>query len=59
MNPRILIVDDTPLTRETLRLVLEADGYEVDAVDRWARRPSNCSEAVRFNFSSPTTGCPR
>ena len=32
MNPRILIVDDTPLTRETLRLVLEADGYEVEAV---------------------------
>ena len=32
MNPRILIVDDTPLTRETLRQVLEADGYEVEAV---------------------------
>jgi DNA-binding NtrC family response regulator len=32
MNARILIVDDTPLTRETLRQVLEADGYEVDAV---------------------------
>ena len=32
MNPRILIVDDTPLTRETLRLVLEADECEVEAV---------------------------
>ncbi len=32
MNPRILVVDDTPLTRETLRLVLEADGCEVEAV---------------------------
>jgi DNA-binding NtrC family response regulator len=32
MNPRILIVDDTPLTRETLRQVLESDGCEVDAV---------------------------
>ena len=30
MNPRILVVDDTPLTREPLRLVLEADGYEVE-----------------------------
>jgi DNA-binding NtrC family response regulator len=30
MNARILIVDDTPLTRETLRQVLEADGYEVE-----------------------------
>ena len=33
MNPRILVVDDTPLTRETLRLVLEADGYEVEVVE--------------------------
>jgi DNA-binding NtrC family response regulator len=33
MNPRILVVDDTPLTRETLRQVLEADGCEVEAVD--------------------------
>ena len=32
MNPRILIVDDTALTRETLRQVLEADGCEVEAV---------------------------
>ena len=32
MNPRILVVDDTPLIRETLRLVLEADGCEVEAV---------------------------
>src|SRR5271165_7101371 len=33
MKPRILVVDDTPLTRETLRQVLEADGCEVEAVD--------------------------
>ena len=33
MKPRILVVDDTPLTRETLRLVLEAEGCDVDAVD--------------------------
>ncbi len=32
MNPRILIVDDTPLTRETLRQILETDGCEVEAV---------------------------
>jgi DNA-binding NtrC family response regulator len=33
MNPRILVVDDTLLTRETLRQILEADGLEVEAVD--------------------------
>ena len=33
MNPRILVVDDTPLTRETLRLVLETDGCEVEVVE--------------------------
>ena len=33
MKPRILVVDDTPLTRETLRQVLEADGCEVETVD--------------------------
>ncbi|WP_435007403.1 sigma-54-dependent transcriptional regulator [Tundrisphaera lichenicola] len=33
MNPRILVVDDTPLTRETLRLVLEDDGCEVEVTD--------------------------
>ena len=32
MNARILIVDDTTLSRETLRLVLEAEGYEVAAI---------------------------
>jgi DNA-binding NtrC family response regulator len=32
MNPRILVVDDIPLTRETLRQILEADGCEVEAV---------------------------
>ncbi len=32
MNPRILVVDDTPLTRETLRQVLQADGFEVEVV---------------------------
>ena len=32
MNPRILIVDDSPLTRESLRQVLEAEDYEVEAV---------------------------
>ena len=30
MNPRILIVDDTPLVRETLRQILEADECEVE-----------------------------
>jgi DNA-binding NtrC family response regulator len=33
MNPRILVVDDTLLTRETLHQILEADGLEVEAVD--------------------------
>ncbi len=32
MNPRILIVNDSPLTRESLRQVLEAEDYEVEAV---------------------------
>jgi DNA-binding NtrC family response regulator len=32
MNARILIVDDNPLSRESLRQVLEAEGHEVDAV---------------------------
>ncbi len=32
MNPRILIVDDSPLSRETLRQVLEAEEYEVETV---------------------------
>ena len=32
MQPRILVVDDTILVRETLRAVLEAEGYEVEAV---------------------------
>ena len=30
MTPRILVVDDTLLTRETLRQVLEQDGWEVE-----------------------------
>jgi DNA-binding NtrC family response regulator len=33
MSLRILVVDDTPLTRETLRQVLEADGFEVETAD--------------------------
>jgi len=32
MNPRILVVDDTPLIRETLRQILEEDGCEVEVV---------------------------
>ena len=32
MNARILLVDDTALIRETLKLVLEANGHEVEAV---------------------------
>ena len=32
MNPRILVVDDTLLTRETLRQILEDDGCEVESV---------------------------
>ena len=32
MKPRILIIDDTILTRETLRAIFEADDYEVEAV---------------------------
>ena len=33
MKPRILVVDDNALTRETLRQVLEADGCEAESVD--------------------------
>src|SRR5215218_6820017 len=34
MNRRILVVDDTPLIREHLRVILELDGFEVEtAVD--------------------------
>ncbi|WP_435019405.1 sigma-54-dependent transcriptional regulator [Tundrisphaera sp. TA3] len=32
MKPRILVVDDTPLSRETLRQVFEEDGCEVEVV---------------------------
>ncbi len=32
MNPRILVVDDTPLTRESLAQILQADGLEVETV---------------------------
>ena len=32
MKPRILIIDDTILTRETLRAIFEAEDYEVEAV---------------------------
>ena len=30
MKRRILVVDDTPLIREHLRVILEMDGYEVE-----------------------------
>ncbi len=37
MNPKILIVDDSALSRRTLRRILEAAGYEVvEAVDGMA-----------------------
>ena len=32
MTRRILVVDDTPLIREHLRVILEMDGFEVEAV---------------------------
>jgi len=32
MKPRILVIDDTPLSRETLRAILAAEGYDVEAV---------------------------
>ena len=32
-NPRILVIDDTALTRETLRSVLQGEGCDVEAVD--------------------------
>ena len=32
MKPRILVIDDTVLTRETLRAILEADGCDVEVV---------------------------
>ncbi len=32
MNPRILVIDDTVLTRETLRATLENEGWDVEAV---------------------------
>ncbi len=33
MNPRILVIDDTVLTRETLRATLENEGWDVEVVD--------------------------
>ncbi len=30
MKRRILVVDDTPLIREHLRVILEMDGFEVE-----------------------------
>jgi DNA-binding NtrC family response regulator len=37
MKRRILVVDDTPLIREHLRVILEMDGYEVEtACDGWS-----------------------
>ena len=33
MKPRILIIEDTALTRETLRAIFEAEDYEVEAVE--------------------------
>ncbi len=48
MNPRILVVDDEPLTREHLRVLLGLDGFEVEtaedgrsALDAARSRPFN------------------
>ena len=58
MKPRILVVDDTPLTRETLRQILEADGFEVEAVDD-ARLALEILQSGPSICSSRINGCRR
>ena len=38
LNAGILVVDDTPLIREHLRVILEMDGYDVETAAELARR---------------------
>ena len=57
MNPRILVVDDTPLIRETLRQILVADGWEVetaaDADEGLAKLRSSPFQLLITDFLMP------
>lgn len=57
MNRRILVVDDTPLIREHLRVILESDGYEVETAGD-GLSALKASANVCFIWSSPIYECP-
>jgi CheY-like chemotaxis protein len=55
MPQRILIVDDEAAIRDTLRRVLEDEGYEVTTVGDAARalRPGGAGRAVQLDIKMP------
>ena len=55
---RILVVDDSPLTRELISALLEAVGYDIITAADGAEALAPARPASRWTRSSPTWRCP-